>query len=224
MHIPALTKTTCNEQQNTTSHGQSLAITEQHDEIQDHERTQRPADRPTDRRPHHPALPEQHLQLLQRPGGQGALCRSGPGFIYSRFGNPTTAELEQKLAALEGADEALVVASGMAAVSAIMYALADSGDEMAYIGPLYGGTDAFLKQTFSRAGIKVTAYESDRDLLANIRPATKVVLFETLTNPTLKVVDPRLVVEAARKVGAITVCDNTFLTPTCCARWSSGSM
>ena len=55
----------------------------------------------------------------------------------------------------------------------------------------YGGTDAFLKQTFSRAGIKITAYESDQALLANIRPATKVVLFETLTNPTLKVVDPR---------------------------------
>ncbi|MGL4890321.1 MAG: trans-sulfuration enzyme family protein, partial [Aeromonas veronii] len=145
--------------------------------------------------------------------GKERFAGQAPGFIYSRFGNPTTAELEQKLAALEGADEALVVASGMAAVSAIMYALADSGDEVAYIGPLYGGTDAFLKQTFSRAGIKVTAYESDRDLLANIRPATKVVLFETLTNPTLKVVDPRLVVEAARKVGAITVCDNTFLTP-----------
>ena len=95
--------------------------------------------------------------------GKERFAGQAPGFIYSRFGNPTTAELEQKLAALEGADEALVVASGMAAVSAIMYALADSGDEVAYIGPLYGGTDAFLKQTFSRAGIKVTAYESDRD-------------------------------------------------------------
>ncbi|MCR6555300.1 PLP-dependent aspartate aminotransferase family protein, partial [Aeromonas sp. CPF2-S1] len=120
--------------------------------------------------------------------GKERFAGQAPGFIYSRFGNPTTAELEQKLAALEGADEALVVASGMAAVSAIMYALADSGDEVAYIGPLYGGTDAFLKQTFSRAGIKITAYESDQALLANIRPATKVVLFETLTNPTLKVV------------------------------------
>ncbi|MGL5325536.1 MAG: PLP-dependent transferase, partial [Aeromonas sp.] len=82
--------------------------------------------------------------------GKERFAGQTPGFIYSRFGNPTTAELEQKLAALEGADEALVVASGMAAVSAIMYALADSGDEVAYIGPLYGGTDAFLKQTFSR--------------------------------------------------------------------------
>ena len=67
--------------------------------------------------------------------GQERFAGQAPGFIYSRFGNPTTAELEQKLAALEGADEALVVASGMAAVSAIMYALADSGDEVAYIGP-----------------------------------------------------------------------------------------
>ena len=62
--------------------------------------------------------------------GKDRFAGQAPGFIYSRFGNPTTAELEQKLAALEGADEALVVASGMAAVSAIMYALADSGDEV----------------------------------------------------------------------------------------------
>ncbi|QFI53503.1 trans-sulfuration enzyme family protein [Aeromonas simiae] len=145
--------------------------------------------------------------------GRARFSGQNPGFIYSRFANPTTAELEQKLAALEGADEALVVASGMAAVSAILYALTSQGDEIAYIGPLYGGTEAFLKQTFSRAGVTVTGYESDRELHANLKPGTKLVLFETLTNPTLKVIDPRLVVEAARRVGAITVCDNTFLTP-----------
>ncbi|WP_341503617.1 aminotransferase class I/II-fold pyridoxal phosphate-dependent enzyme [Gallaecimonas sp. GXIMD4217] len=136
-----------------------------------------------------------------------------PGFIYSRFGNPTVADLEAKLAVLEGADEALVVASGMAAVSAIMYALADSGDEVAFVDPLYGGTDAFLKQTLVRAGIQISRYGSDQDLLDNISPNTRLVLFETVTNPNLKVVDPRKVVAAARKVGALTVCDNTFLTP-----------
>ncbi|MEW7866106.1 trans-sulfuration enzyme family protein [Aeromonas diversa] len=145
--------------------------------------------------------------------GRARFSGQNPGFIYSRFANPTTAELELKLAALEGADEALVVASGMAAVSAILYALTSQGDEIAYIGPLYGGTEAFLKQTFTRAGVTVTGYESDRDLHANLKPGTKLVLFETLTNPTLKVIDPRLVVEAAQRVGAITVCDNTFLTP-----------
>lgn len=153
------------------------------------------------------------FSYVNAQAGKERFAGQAPGFIYSRFGNPTTAELELKLAALEGADEALVVASGMAAVSAILYALASSGDEVAYVGPLYGGTDAFLKQTFSRAGITITSYDSDQDLLANISPATKVILFETLTNPTLKVVDPRVVVEAARKVGAISVCDNTFLTP-----------
>ncbi|EKE69900.1 trans-sulfuration enzyme family protein [Gallaecimonas xiamenensis] len=145
--------------------------------------------------------------------GKARFGGQNPGFIYSRFGNPTTAELEQKLAALEGAEEALVVASGMAAVSAIMYALADSGDEVAFVDPLYGGTDAFLKQTLVRAGITVTRYGSDQELLDNISANTKVILFETVTNPNLKVIDPRKVVAAANKVGAISVCDNTFLTP-----------
>lgn len=145
--------------------------------------------------------------------GRARFSGQNPGFIYSRFGNPTVTPLEQKLAALEGADEALVVASGMAAVSAIMYALVDSGQEVAFVDPLYGGTDAFLKQTLVRAGITVTRYGSDQELLDNISPNTRLVLFETVTNPNLKVIDPRKVVAAARKVGAITVCDNTFLTP-----------
>lgn len=145
--------------------------------------------------------------------GRARFAGQNPGFIYSRFANPTTAEVEQKLAALEGADEALVVASGMAAISAILYALTSQGDEIAYIGPLYGGTEAFLKQTFTRAGVSITVYDSDQDLHANLKTGTKLVLFETVTNPTLKVVDPRLVVDAAKRVGAITVCDNTFLTP-----------
>lgn len=145
--------------------------------------------------------------------GQARFAGQNPGFIYSRFANPTTAELEQKLARLEGADEALVLASGMAAVSAIMYALADGGDEVAFVDPLYGGTDAFLQQTLVRAGVTVRRYSSDQALLDSITPATKVVLFETVTNPNLKVVDPRKVVAAAQKVGALTVCDNTFLTP-----------
>ena len=81
---------------------------------------------------------------------------------------------------------------------------------------------------FSEADLQPRRHQGHRlrersDLLANLRPATKVVLFETLTNPTLKVVDPRVVVEAARKVGAITVCDNTFLTPICCVRSSLAS-
>lgn len=145
--------------------------------------------------------------------GQARFSGQNPGYIYSRFANPTTAALEQKLAALEGADEALVVASGMAAVSAIMYALTNAGDEVAFIDPVYGGTDAFLRNTLTRAGVTLSRYSSDKDFAERVKPNTKVVLFEPVTNPTLKVIDSRIVVEAARKVGALVVCDNTFLTP-----------
>ena len=145
--------------------------------------------------------------------GQARFSGQNPGYIYSRFANPTTSALEQKLAALEGADEALVVASGMAAVSAIMYALANAGDEVAFIHPVYGGTDAFLRNTLTRAGVTLSRYSSDKDFAERVKPNTKVVLFEPITNPTLKVIDSRIVVEAARKVGALVICDNTFLTP-----------
>ncbi|HEY0924249.1 PLP-dependent aspartate aminotransferase family protein [Rheinheimera pacifica] len=145
--------------------------------------------------------------------GKARFAGEQPGFIYSRMGNPTVQALEQQLAALEGTDEALVVASGMAAVSSIFYALVSAGDEVAFIDPVYGGTAAFLINTLSRAGIKVSRYLSDDDLVANINPGTKLVLFEPITNPNLKVSDYRKVKAAAAKTGAITVCDNTFLTP-----------
>lgn len=145
--------------------------------------------------------------------GKARFAGEQPGFIYSRMGNPTVQALEQQLAELEGADEALVVASGMAAVSSIFYALVSSGDEVAFIDPVYGGTAAFLINTLSRAGIKVSRYLSDDDLLANINPGTKLVLFEPITNPNLKVTDYRKIKAAAAKTGAVTICDNTFLTP-----------
>ncbi|MBL1376324.1 trans-sulfuration enzyme family protein [Zobellella iuensis] len=135
------------------------------------------------------------------------------GYIYSRMANPTVSALERQLASLEGADEALVLASGMAGVSSVFYALASAGDEVAVIDPVYGGTAAFLQQTLSRAGIKVRRYRDDGHLLADLDPATRLVLFEPLTNPDLKVNDHRKIKAAADRVGAITVCDNTFLSP-----------
>jgi methionine-gamma-lyase len=145
--------------------------------------------------------------------GQARFAGQNPGYIYSRMGNPTSSALEQKLAAMEGADEAVVVASGMAAISSILYALTQQGDEVAFIDPVYGGTDAFLRNTLIRAGVTVTSYSSDDDFVQNHHPNTRLVLWEPITNPTLKVVDSRKVVAVARSIGAITVCDNTFLTP-----------
>ncbi|MBW3530193.1 PLP-dependent aspartate aminotransferase family protein [Shewanella sp. NKUCC06_TVS] len=145
--------------------------------------------------------------------GRARFAGEQPGFIYSRMANPTVQALEYQLAQLEGADEALVVASGMAAISSIFYALASQGDEIAFIDPVYGGTAAFLIQTLTRTGITVRRYQDDDHLLAEITAETKIILFEPITNPTLKVSDYRKVKLAAEKVGAITICDNTFLTP-----------
>ncbi len=145
--------------------------------------------------------------------GKARFAGQNPGYIYSRFANPTSSALEQKLAALEGADEAIVVASGMAAISSIVYALTQQGDEVAFIDPVYGGTDSFLRNTLVRAGVTVTSYRSDDDFVANHSPNTRLVLWEPVTNPTLKVIDSRKIVSIAKQIGAITVCDNTFLTP-----------
>ncbi|MCT8126539.1 PLP-dependent transferase [Alishewanella sp. BS5-314] len=145
--------------------------------------------------------------------GKARFAGEQAGFIYSRMGNPTLMALEQQLAMLEGADEAVAVASGMAAVSSVFYALTSQGDEVALLEPVYGGSAAFLVNTLSRAGVTVSSYQSDDELLANINPKTKVILFEPVTNPNLKVFDYRKVLAAAAKTGAITVCDNTFLTP-----------
>jgi methionine-gamma-lyase len=145
--------------------------------------------------------------------GRARFAGEKAGFIYSRMANPTVSALEQKLAALEGADEAIVVASGMAALTSIMYAITQQGDEVAFIDPVYGGSDAFLRNTLVRAGVKVQSYRSDDDFVANHSANTRVVLWEPITNPTLKVVDSRKIIAVAREIGAITVCDNTFLTP-----------
>ena len=145
--------------------------------------------------------------------GKDRFAGKNPGYIYSRFANPTSSALEQKLAALEGADEAIVVASGMAAISSIVYALTQQGDEVAFIDPVYGGTDAFLRNTLVRAGVKVVSYSSDDDFVSRHNPNTRLVLWEPVTNPTLKVVDSRKIIAVAKQIGAITVCDNTFLTP-----------
>ena len=145
--------------------------------------------------------------------GQARFAGQNPGYIYSRFANPTSNALELKLAALEGADEAIVVASGMAAISSIVYALTQQGDEVAFIDPVYGGTDAFLRNTLVRAGIQVRSYQDADDFAEHHQPNTRLVLWEPVTNPTLKVVDSQKIIATARQIGAITVCDNTFLTP-----------
>jgi len=135
-------------------------------------------------------------------------------YIYTRFGNPTLAIAERKIAALEGAEEAVVAASGTAAISAVLLAQLRAGDELIATRQLYGGSYRLLRDVFPRYGITVRHVEAD---LAGIEklvsPRTKALYIETPTNPTLRLVDLKKAVAFAKEWALISIVDNTFATP-----------
>jgi methionine-gamma-lyase len=135
-------------------------------------------------------------------------------YIYTRYGNPTLSVAEAKIAALEGAEDALVTASGMAAISCALLSVLRSGDEVLATRQLYGGTYRLLRDIFPRLGIGVRHVESDlRGLEDQISDRTRVIYTETPTNPTLQIVDLRRVAEVARRHRLVSIVDNTFATP-----------
>ena len=145
---------------------------------------------------------------------QGAALFAGTaeGYRYSRFGNPTVAALEAKVADLEGAPAAVAFASGTAATSAVLLGLLSPGDEIAYLGPLYGGTESLFQSLGERFGIHAVD-ATQRGLAASLTPATRLVWVEALTNPGLALHDLAEVAALARARGITTVADNTFCTP-----------
>lgn len=139
------------------------------------------------------------------------------GYIYSRLGNPTTSVLEEKLAALEGAEAALAVASGMAAVSTILWTAVCAGDHIIADETLYGCTFAYLNHGIRRFGVETTFVDTScvENVVRALRPETKVLYLETPANPTLKVVDLAALAKAAHDYNPniLVVVDNTFATP-----------
>lgn len=136
--------------------------------------------------------------------------------FYTRYGdNPTLWSVQDKLAALHGADGALVFSSGMAAIAATLLAQLSAGDHLVTIGTVYGGTRELVADRLTRLGITHTTVPgSELAVLADRMPdTTRVVLLETPANPTLEVVDLALAAEVAHAVGARLVVDNTFATP-----------
>jgi methionine-gamma-lyase len=135
------------------------------------------------------------------------------GYLYSRFANPTCAALEAKLADLEAAESAVVVSSGMAAVSAVLLSFLAPSDELLFVGPLYGGTEAMMRQFLPRFGV-VTRNASDFDSLENaVNSKTRMIWIETPTNPLLTIHDLADIARIARSRGVLSVVDNTFATP-----------
>lgn len=136
-------------------------------------------------------------------------------FIYARYGNPTTRMFEERIAALEGTEDAFATASGMAAVSGALMAMLRAGDHVVSARALFGSCLYVLEEVLQRFGVKVTFVDgADLDQWRKaVVPGTKAVFFESMSNPTLELVDIEKVSAIAHKAGAIVVCDNVFATP-----------
>ncbi|OSP56682.1 O-succinylhomoserine sulfhydrylase [Pseudoruegeria sp. SK021] len=136
-------------------------------------------------------------------------------FIYARYGNPTVRMFEERIAALEGAEDAFATASGMAAVSGALISMLKAGDHVVSSRALFGSCLYILEEILTRFGVEVT-YVDGLDLdawAAAIRPDTKAIFLEGISNPTLEVIDLRAVSELAHAVGALVLVDNVFATP-----------
>jgi O-succinylhomoserine sulfhydrylase len=138
-----------------------------------------------------------------------------PGFLYSRFSNPTVAMFEARMAAFEGAEAARATASGMAAVTTALIAQLRAGDHVVAAKALFGSCRWVVEELLPRFGVASTLVDG-LDLAqwrAAVRPNTKTFFLESPTNPTLDVIDIAAVAEIAHAAGATLVVDNVFATP-----------
>ncbi len=136
-------------------------------------------------------------------------------FIYARYGNPTTRMFEERIAALEGCEDAFATASGMAAVMGALASLLRAGDHVVSARALFGSCLYVLEEVLQRYGVKVTFVDgADLDQWrAAVVPGVKAVFFESVSNPTLELIDIASVAEIAHGVGALVIVDNVFATP-----------
>ena len=136
-------------------------------------------------------------------------------FIYARYGNPTVRMFEERIAAIEGTEDAFATASGMAAVSGALTAMLRAGDHVVSSRALFGSCLYVLEEVLTRYGVRVSFVEGTdlEQWRKAVTPGTKAVFFETISNPTLEVIDIRGVAGIAHAVGALVIADNVFATP-----------
>lgn len=135
------------------------------------------------------------------------------GYVYSRSGNPTTAVLEEKVAAIEGGAGAVACASGMGAIASLVWTFLQSGDHIIVGNCLYGCSDLLIRQTMPKFNVEVSAVDTTdvAEVKAAIKPSTKMIFFETPTNPLMKLSDIAAIKQAAGDI--MVVVDNTFAPP-----------
>jgi len=137
------------------------------------------------------------------------------GFIYTRLGNPTTRQLEMRVAAMEGMEDAAATATGMAAVSAALLTNLQAGDHMISSKAVYGCSFALMNHMLKKFGIEVTFVDmtEPENIHAAVQENTKLVFLETPINPNLVVLDLEKICDIAKQHQLLSVIDNTFLTP-----------
>ncbi|GAB4383460.1 O-succinylhomoserine sulfhydrylase [Albidovulum sp.] len=147
---------------------------------------------------------------------EARFIEAGPDeFIYARYGNPTVRMFEDRMAAIEGTEDAFATASGMAAVNGALTSMLKAGDHVVAARALFGSC-LYVLEILGRFGVEVTLVDGT-DLSqwrAAMRPGTKAVFLESVSNPMLEVIDIRAVSEIAHAAGATVIVDNVFATPT----------
>jgi methionine-gamma-lyase len=173
-----------------------------------------------DRQQHHGSLAHPLYQTStfvfdNAEQGEARFAGNESGYMYSRLGNPTVTELEIKMADLEEAEEAVAFGSGMAAVSGVLIHLLKSGDHVLVSEGVYGCTYGFLEMVKEKFNIDFDLMQmsSEAAIKERIRPETKVLYVETPINPTMKLVDLKMVIKVAKERGLRVVVDNTFSSP-----------
>lgn len=172
--------------------------------------------------PTDPASPPIYLASVYRCASpaqaEELLAGELDGYVYSRDGHPNAALLAQKCRELQGAEQAAVCSSGMAALALAAVSLLKCGDHIVVGNQLYGRSGQLFAQELSRLGVECTTVDTC-DLAATaaaMRPATRLVVAETITNPLLRVSDIRALAELAHRQDALLLVDNTLATPIVC--------
>ncbi|SEL68240.1 methionine-gamma-lyase [Colwellia chukchiensis] len=147
--------------------------------------------------------------------GADRFAGEAEGYIYSRLGNPTTRQLEMRVAAMEGMEDAAATATGMGAVSGALLANLSAGDHLISSKAVYGCSFALMNHQLTRWGIEVTFVDmaNPAEIEAAIKANTKVIFLETPVNPNLAVYDLATIGNIAQQHNIISIVDNTFLTP-----------
>jgi O-succinylhomoserine sulfhydrylase len=136
-------------------------------------------------------------------------------FIYARYGNPTVRMFEERIANVTGYEDAFACASGMAAVNGALTSLLKAGDHVVSARALFGSCLYMLEDVLARFGVEVTLVDGTDNAAweAAIRPDTRLVFLESISNPTLEVIDLKHVVDVAHRNGALVVADDAMATP-----------